>query len=271
MNAPADTILGARHGMSFADYLAVPAMSNSGLKLMRKSPAHYIAGQDPDAEQKPSLRRGSLLHTLVLEPHTMVARYRVKPEGMNFATKDGKAWRDETPEGVEIITAAEHRTAQRQAKNLRAVPEIAALLGDGSSEVSFFWLDESTGQTCKGRADWVFRTPAGVILLDLKTTEDASPEGFSRASARYVYHMQAAWYSDGWHRATGDNVLGFVFGAVESGWPNVAQAYMLDDEATEKGRAECRALLNRFAMCRDADTWPAYAEAIQPITLPAWA
>jgi hypothetical protein len=55
---------GTEYGLSFAEYLATPAMSCSGLKLLRKSPAHYLSGDNPEAEQKPSLRRGSLLHTL---------------------------------------------------------------------------------------------------------------------------------------------------------------------------------------------------------------
>ena len=263
--------VGTRPGLSFADYLAADAMSNSGLKRMRRSPAHFKAGDDPNAEQKASLRRWSLLHTLVLEPQTLGARYRVKPEGMNFATKDGKAWRDETPAGVEIVTTAELTVATRQAANLRAVPEVSALLGQGDAEVSFFWVDDITGELCKARADWVHRTPSGVILLDLKTSEDASPAGFAKACARYGYHMQAAWYSDGWKAATGDDVLGFVFGAVESAWPNVAEAYMLDDEAIDKGRAECRRLLNLHAQCKAANHWPAYAETITPLSLPAWA
>lgn len=270
MNAT-DIILGVRYGMSFADYLAVPAVSNSGLKLLRKSPAHFQAGQDPDAKQKPSLRRGSLLHTLVLEPETLATRYRIKPEGMNFATKEGMVWRKETPAGIEIVTEAEHKAAKRQADNLRAIPEIAALLGEGQSEVSFFWIDPATGIYCKGRADWVYRVAAGVILPDLKTTECAEPDAFAKACARYGYHMQAAWYSDGWHEATGDNVLGFVFGAVESVWPHVAAPYMLDDESIDKGRAECRRLLNLFDKCKTTNQWPGYVESIQPISLPAWA
>lgn len=257
--------------MSFADYLAVPALSNSGLKLLAKSPAHFAAGQDPEAEQKASLRRGSLLHTLALEPEAMADRYRVKPDGMTFTTKEGKAWRAMTPDCMEIITAAELRTANRQAANVRAIAEVAALLGSGQAEVSFFWRDQLTGAPCKGRADFVFRTTGGVILLDLKTTEDASPAGFGRSCARYGYHMQNAWYCDGWQLATGEPVLGFVFAAVESGWPHAAAAYMLDDEAQAKGRAECRRLANLHAMCTESGRWPSYSEAISPLSLPAWA
>lgn len=270
--------IGVRYGMTFADYLEVPAVSVSRLKLLRKSAAHLWAGEDPHAAKKPSLRRGSLLHTMVLEPSELAARYKVKPEGMTFATNVGKAWRDALPAGVEAVTEAEHRSATRQAANLLSLPEIAGLMAAGMPEVSFFWRDAETGVLCKGRADWVYTREAGAILLDLKTTDDASPDGFGRACARYGYHLQAAWYSDGWRQATARGamqqaqpVLGFVFGAVESGWPHVAAPYMLDDEAIEKGRAECRRLLDQYAECVRGDRWPGYVEAITPISLPAWA
>jgi len=266
-----DIPLGVRHGMPFADYLAVRALSASGMKLLDRSPAHYRAGQNPNGKKSDALRRGSLLHTMVLEPAEVLSRYIVKPEGLNFATKEGKAWRSAVPEGVEVISADEYATANSQRDSLKALPEVAALLGSGSAEVSFFWLDEATGVLCKGRADWVFRSPAGVILLDLNTTEDASPAGFGRACARYGYHRQAAWYSDGWRKASGDNVLGFVFGAVENDWPNAACAYMLDDEATDKARADCRRLVQLLADCTESNRWPGYADSIQTITLPAWA
>lgn len=271
---PADAPLGVVRGMPFSDYLKVRALSNSGLKLLAKSPRHYAASWDPerpDAEPTDALRRGSLLHTLVLEPHALAQRYRIKPSGLNFATKDGKAWRDATPTGMEIVSEAEHLAACRQARNLRSLPEIAALLGSGEAEVSFFWMDEETGTYCKGRADWVFRSSAGVVLLDLKTTEDASRDAFARSVARYGYHRQAAFYSDGWRQATGEPVLGFVFGAVESAWPHDAVPYMLDDDAMTRARVQIAELLQLHARCAAAQEWPGIGSEITTLSLPAWA
>ena len=102
---------------------------------------------------------------------------------------------------------------------------------------------------CKCRPDSV--NPAGnggVILLDLKTCQDASAEGFPKSIARHGYHLQAAWYSDGYERASGQKVLGFVFACVESESPHAAAAYMLDDESLDKARAEVRRLLQ--PLCR---------------------
>jgi hypothetical protein len=273
MNA-ADLLIGMRRGMPFSEYLKVRALSNSGMKLLAKSPLHYAAQFDPErpaVESSDALRRGSLLHTLVLEPHEISHRYRIKPEGMNFATKDGKAWRDATPAGIEIVSEAEHRAACVQARRLRALPEVAALLGSGEGEVSFFWLDEETGTHCKGRADWVFRSPAGVVLLDLKTTDDATPEAFGRSCARYGYHTQSAWYSNGWTQATGEPVLGFVFGAVESAWPHDAVPYMLDEQALTRARVQIAALLELHSHCTATGHWPGIASEITTLSLPAWA
>lgn len=270
-----DAPLGVVRGMPFRDYLAVPALSNSGLKLLAKSPRHYAASFDPerpDAEPSDAMRRGTLLHTMALEPHAVAQRYRVKPAAMNFTTKDGKAWRDATPAGVEIVSEAEHRAACVQARNLRQLPELAALLGAGEAEVSFFWLDEETGVHCKARADWVFASASGgVVLLDLKTTEDATPEAFGRSCARYGYHRQAAWYTDGWRQATGGDVLGFVFGAVESAWPHDAVPYMLDDAALAKAREQIAGLLQLHSQCERTGHWPGIASEITTLSLPAWA
>lgn len=274
MNARNEMPLGLVQGMSFGEYLKVRALSNSGLKLLQKSPRHYAASWDPerpDSEPSAALRRGSLLHTMVLEPHAFRDRYRVKPAGMNFATKAGAAWRDETPNGVEIVSESEHKAATRQARNLRQLPEISALLGAGQAEVSFFWIDQATGVHCKGRADWVFRTNAGVVLLDLKTTEDATPEAFGRSCARYGYHRQAAWYCDGWNQATGDTVLGFVFGAVESAWPHDAVPYMLDEEAMSSARVQIDELLALYAECERLGEWPGISDRITTLSMPAWA
>jgi exodeoxyribonuclease VIII len=66
-------------------------------------------------------------------------------------------------------------------------------------------------------------------------------------------------------------VLGFVFVAVEEEFPHAAAAYMLDDDAMERGRAECRRLLALYRECAERGDWPGYPNTIQQLTLPAWA
>lgn len=255
-------------------YHAIAAMSAGGLKRMQQSPAHFFGIQmdpnrPPPGEPSPAMVNGTLVHCALFEPDTLDARYVVKPEGMSFSTKDGKAWRAEQ---TRIIVDVEQMAAARaQSARLRALPELGALLADGIGESSAFWIDEKTGELCKCRPDWTSPAGDGVVIVDGKTCQDASPEGFGRAIWNYRYHLQAAWYADGYERATGTKVHGFVFAAVESSWPHQAAAYMLDDLVLDAARRENRRLLDIYAECKRTGVWPGYAPSISLITLPAWA
>lgn len=265
---------GPVYGMESEVYHSIPAMSAGGLKRMRQSPAHFYGLQmDPNrpepGDPSPATINGTMVHTALFEPDTLADRYVVKPDGMNFATKEGRAWRD--AQTLQVVDSVAMQTALAQAAAVRALPDVAALLADGMPEVSAFWIDPETLELCKCRPDWVSPAGDGVILVDGKTCQDASPEGFGRAIWNFAYHLQAAWYSDGYERATGQRVYGFVFAAVESAWPHAAAAYMLGDDVLDKARAENRRLLNTYAECKRTGIWPGYPAGISQINLPRWA
>lgn len=279
MNARTDAppLLGLLPDMPAHAYHATRALSASGLKLLRQSPAHYYGETlDPMRPQKattPALANGTLVHCATFEPDQVAARYLVKPAGLDGRTKEGKAWlaEHETDPRV-IVSGADMAAAMAQAAALRRLPDVAALLAEGYAEASAFWVDDETGELCKCRPDWV--SPAGdgaVILVDGKTCQDASPEGFARTIWNFGYHLQAAHYTGGFTAATGLQVRGFVFAAVESSWPHAAAAYVLDDAVLAHARAENRRLTDLYAACKAKNEWPGYAPEIQPITLPRWA
>lgn len=275
MNAPEKVRLGLILDMAPDVYHATNAMSAGGLKRMRQSPAHFFGMQlDPNrpasGDPTPAMKNGTLVHCAIFEPESLFARYVLKPEGMTFSTKEGKAWK-EANGAREIVDAEQMAAAMAQAAALRRLPEIGALLSDGFGEASAFWIDDETGELCKCRPDWTSPAGDGVILVDGKTCQDASPEGFSRQIWNMDYWLQAAWYSDGFERATGQKVHGFVFAAVESSWPHAAAAYMLGDDALDRARTENRRLLNLYAECKRTGIWPGYQQSIQSIALPAWA
>lgn len=274
MNAPEKLPMGMVRDLEPEAYHSIAAMSAGGLKRMKLSPAHFYGLQlDPDrpaaGDPTPAMRNGTLVHCALFEPDQVEARYIVKPEGVDYRTKDGKAWRD--AQTGEIVDREAMAIARAQAAAVRAVPDLAALLADGYGEASCFWIDPETGELCKCRPDWTSPAGDGVILVDGKTCQDASPEGFGRAIWNMDYHLQAAWYSDGFEAATGLRVHGFVFAAVESAWPHVAAPYMLGDDVLEAARRENRKLLNRYAECKRTGVWPGYAAGINLINLPKWA
>ena len=264
---------GIYRALPSAEYHAIQAMSATGLKLMARSPAHYFGAlldpNRPPQEPTAAMKNGTLTHCATFEPEAVAERYVVRPVGLDGRTKEGKAWLQ--AQTLEVIDAEQLAAAVRQADALRRLPDVDGLLADGEAEVSVFWIDEETGELCKCRPD--FTTPAGdgVILVDGKTTVDASPEGFGKAIWNFAYHLQAAHYSRGYEKATGKKVHGFVFAAVESSWPHAAAAYMLGDDVLEAAAAKCRRLMNLYSECKRTNNWPGYSAAIQQINLPPWA
>ena len=288
MNAPERLRpMGIVRGMSFEDYLAVDAMSQSGMKTLARSAWHYRHRQPV----KPTRRMftGTLAHCALLEPDALAARYVVAPDNAprrptaaQWAAKkpslDSAAamawWADfnARASGREVVTHEEFTITQQQLQAVLAVPELEALLRQGEAEVSVFWIDAETGIYCKARPDFVHALPDGRdILLDLKTTADESPAGFARIAANLGYYRQDAHYRAGWQAATGREVAAFLFAAVSAAPPVLAVPYLLDDEALELGERERRRLLARYADSLRTDAWPAYGAGVQMLSLPAWA
>lgn len=266
---------GLIHGMANEDYHSTPAVSNTVLSSIARSPAHCFALHVAEDRRKqattPAFFAGTLAHCAILEPDALLERYIVRPEGLDLRTKAGKEWRDALPAGVLTITADEWATAIAQRDAVRAVPELAELLGAGVAEVSAFWTDDETGLPCKCRPDWVHTLSDGrVILVDVKTTVDASPQQFTRSVWKYGYHRQAAWYSAGYARAACVEVAGFVFAAVTSAHPFIAAAHTLDDDYLRIGQDECRRLLDEYADCKLTGQWPAFP-GMNLLSPPAWA
>lgn len=283
----ADLPMGLVVDMPLDDYLAVDALSATGLKLLARSPWHYANRVDTDPT--PAMLRGTLAHCAVLEPDAMARRYVVLPEDAprrpsrtQWAAKNPSA---DSKAAMEWWTQFEHDNAGRELVShdgyllcqaqLAAVvrePELAALLRDGRGEVSVFWIDKATGIYCKARPDWL--PPADgrrITPMDLKTCIDESPSGFGRAAARLRYDLQAAHYTAGIEAATGLTVDRFVFGAVTSKPPVLAVPYVLTDEIREQGRDERRELMDRLAWCQRENTWPAYGSGFQLLDFPAYA
>lgn len=256
-------------GIPIEEYHRHPSVSKSQLDQFAKSPAHYLASLTTPRKETPAMRIGSIFHGMVLEPERV--KIAVAP-ACDKRTKDGKAtWEAFCLEnaGAEIVTADEGEMLNGMAESIRKHPAASALLsGPGIAEGSCFWRDEQSGELCRCRPDF-YRRDLGIIV-DLKTTEDASPEGFAKSIAKYGYHRQNAMYVDGVAAATEDYVRGFVFVVVEKTAPYCTAVYSLDTQGVELGRDKYRRLLLDLADCKIAKKFPGYSDLIEMLSLPAW-
>lgn len=240
-------------------YRTAPGINNSELKHIRRSPAHYWAQkQKPASEPTDAQLFGTLLHALVLEPES--ARYVVRPEGLDYRTKEGKAWRAQQTEPV--LDADRARDLENCAAAVLGHPLAAAILAEAHKEVAVFKRDEETGLLLKGKLDILSKDSKGrVVIADIKTTDDASPAEFPYSARRWQYIRQPGYYSDlvGAER--------FLFIAIEKTAPYAVAVYEVDEPTITRSRMLYREDLATLAQCLKKDEWPAYGSVALPMCL----
>lgn len=270
MSAP----LGLIRSMPAEQYHADPdSVSNTMLSDMAKTPAHcyalHMAPNRPPRVPTDAMLTGTLVHTAILEPSALRARYVEKPPGMRFSTKEGMAWRD--AQTLTIVSRDDMETAEAARAAVVRVKSLDGLLRSGDAEASVFWIDPATGLRCRARPDWLhWHGPKRVTVLDVKTISELTDKAIERAIATYGYHRQAAHYTAGLN-ACGIEVEEFVFGFVSNCYPFLAVAKVLDDESMQQGRDEVAELLTMFMDCKKSGQWPAFGDGYQLAGLPRWA
>lgn len=257
-------------------------IGKSGLDLIHRSPAHYYAKYlDPNREWEiptPALAFGSALHTLVFEPTEFAKRFVVAPE-INRRTNAGKeeyAAFMEANKGKTVIDSDVIEHCMKMKEAVYNHPAAAILLENGVAEkrVNWEWFgqDEDGNDIhvpCKIKPDWHSRND---FLVDLKTTEDASPAGFGKSVWNYRYHVQGAFYCDGLAQSrSGDYPRGFIFIAVEKSAPYAVGVYYLTTEQMDIGRREYSRDLQVYHKCLRTGDWPAYGTGVSAVQLPGWA
>ena len=243
-------------------YHTGPGISKSQLDDFNICPARYRYGERKDTA---ALTFGAATHCAVLEPNEFEKRY------MNGGTtrRGTKAWAALEEDGREIIKEDEWTKALKIRDRVHAHPVANKLLANIVAEQSAYWTDEETGLLCRCRPDaWskVLRA-----LIDLKSTVSAKPNEFAKSIWNYRYHVQDAFYTDGWHQALGEQIDGFVFIAVEKEAPFVTECFELERPHAQKGRDTYRRNLADLKACIDSNTWNGYTDgSINTISLPAW-
>lgn len=260
----------------------VEALDKDGIKALDRfvvEPAmnkRTKEGKEQFAEFQAKCEREGL--TVVKEGHKEGAvkyqEYQLKIDGKTVVKPEdfrtAKSYSDflKFINGKEVITTEQLETATKMAASVRAHPVAAKLLAKGKAEQAGFWIDPDTGVPCKCKFDWDSEVGDG-FLVDLKSTTDASSEGFARSIAKYGYHRQDAIYSDGYFECNGKRKP-FIFVACESKPPFAVGVYMLDQESKTKGRDEYKSLLAEYDQCVKSGEWPAYSGRIEKIELPRW-
>ena len=228
--------------MNNKEYHASPAVSNSKLSRFLESPRLM----NTPRKKTPSLRWGSLVHTIILEPQLIGDEWAVMPEGLDKG-KGAKAREEEfliANEGKEIVSHDEFTQLSAIAAAVQNDDEAAALLsGEGVNESSYFWQDAVTGIPMRCRPD---RYRDDGLLVDVKTTPSVEHYAFRRSVWDFGYDRQSALYTDGIEAMTGRRPRGFAFIAIEGkDAPEIfVQVFVMTEADIEIGRKRYRKALD---------------------------
>lgn len=232
-------------------------VSNSYLSKLNKCPA---AAKIPTKETE-SMIFGRAAHTLILEGKEAFENQFAICEPIDKRTKDGRETHrlfKEANIAKDIIMQEDYNVLVGMATAVQSHPFETQLLHEGISESTIIWTDEETGIQCKCRPD---RTPANNkgVLVDLKTTQDIN--SFRKSVLGYGYARQAAFYTEGVKKITGENYDAFAFIAVEKDPPYRTEVFVLDSDYMQWGYNENHRLLRIEKECRDKNHWPHYQNA----------
>ncbi|EFH5720324.1 exodeoxyribonuclease VIII [Escherichia coli] len=263
---------GIYYGISNENYHAGPGVSKSQLDDIADTPALYLWRKNApvDTTKTKTLDLGTAFHCRVLEPEEFSNRFIVAPEfnrRTNAGKEEEKAFLMECAStGKTVITAEEGRKIELMYQSVMALPLGQWLVESaGHAESSIYWEDPETGILCRCRPDKII--PEFHWIMDVKTTADI--QRFKTAYYDYRYHVQDAFYSDGYEAQFGVQPT-FVFlvasTTIECGRYPV-EIFMMGEEAKLAGQLEYHRNLRTLADCLNTDEWP----AIKTLSLPRWA
>lgn len=258
--------------MTNTAYHADPAIGSTLLKkIAQKSILHAIKEERRESD---ALNLGSAIHCAVLEPEKFPSEFLVMPK-VDGRTKEGKAIKADyekisTEKNMTILNEEQDEQIKGMVQAIRAHEIANGMLTGGEAEYSYFAKDPVTGLMLKTRPDYKNKG----ALIDLKTCQDASKDGFIKACINFGYHIQAAFYLDVHNLATGENLTEFFFVAVESSAPYAVATYKMGEVEINLGREQYKKALKQLAEYKKDESKIlafGYEHKILEVNFPLWA
>jgi hypothetical protein len=265
---------GVHDGMPEDEYHADPvpggSLSASGAKLLLppSCPAMY-AWRREHPKVSAEFDFGTAAHKYVLGLGPLVEEV----EADDWRTKAAQDKRKAAREAGRVpMLTAQLGEVQAMARAIWAHPVAGPLFSQGRggvAEQSLFWEDAEFGIWRRARLDWQLPGPR-LIVVDYKSTPDASPAAIRKHVANFSYHMQAAQYIDGIRALGLDEDPAFLFVFQEKTAPYLITIAELDEPAIQAGRKRNAEACEIFRDCTKTGIWPGYSDEIELISLPPW-
>jgi hypothetical protein len=173
--------------------------------------------------------------------------------------------------GKTILDQQDYADAMACVQALNNHPEFAAIMAQPRRvEVPFEF--DLFGHRFKAKPDAIIDSMK--LILDIKTTDDASPHRWQWSAVDYGYHRQQFIYQVALDKAKGERYR-FIFAVVEKpkpltrGIPPTVALYELDSETMRMGAEDTFALVREYERRLEENDWQQpYSSGIVPLRLP---
>jgi len=241
-------------------------LSSTNVRTHKKNKKQFKYSLTHDLiKQTKAMADGTAVHAFFLERNKFDTDFVVKPADMRLNTKAGKEWAQEHQSKI-IIDSELGNNLYEMEKSFMDSPARLIYDKEGQSELSYFWDDLGLVKG-KCRPDWISND--GNIVVDIKTTTDASPKGFQKSIANWGYHLQLGWYIRGLQKL-GLPAKEFIFIAIEKTPPFSVGVYRANKEMITYANDEINNLVYDIDESLKSDDFPDYTPEILDLGLPNW-
>lgn len=223
----------------------------------------------------PSMVLGTAIHERVLLGDFQTVR-PIDPEVAALTGKGSRTalaeWKDANPADA-YLSQDDAMTVERVCLSIQEHPAAHRLLTHpaGENEIPVAGFCPATSQAIRCKFDRIIEQEDRVVVVDLKTTTDASPRKFAWKCYDFGYHRQAAWYSELATQLTGKPATFYII-AVETNSFARCEVYELSEGDIQSAYGELFAnggAMRRLYESRRADYWrPAHYGRVHTLTLP---
>jgi hypothetical protein len=250
-----------------------PEYSSSDLKYMLDTPLHFkrmvIEKDQLEKESNKSFDLGSCAHECFLLQDTSL--FVALPEGVDRRTKEGKQKYEDfvaANGGKRIITQDQLKNVMGMFEVISSNELVSSFLDGSEVEKGALYLDEKTGLKCKFRPD-IINLDKGVII-DYKTAQSAAPHEFSKAAARYYYHLSAAHYIAGAERLWPGKITKYKFIVQQNSYPYALALYDMDASDIFRSLELRDKIMAKIKHCTENDLWPDWSMKILQLSIPGY-
>lgn len=264
---------GFHRNVSKAEYLADPCdrpslSASIASLLLSRSPAHAHAAHPMFGGHRSApteaMVEGTIIDSLLVGGDTEL----VESPHDEYRSKEAKAWRDAVlAEGKQPIKSKALREAQAAADAIRKNLKAAGLELNGEHQLTAVW--DVHGVRCRARFDhWLEGT---ATIVDLKTTENARPEGLASKMVSFGYAVQWAAYINAVEtlrpELAGRVKMVFAFAELEP--PYAVTLASPAGTMRALGQFQWDTAVKQWGECLRTNVFPAYTPT--EVEAPAWA